>query len=123
MINKVHPLTITEKMTETAAFYKKLFGFSEIFTSEWYIQLAHTNGAEFGIMLPNLSTQPAFLQKAYSGDGMIFTFETDDATALFENLKKKKAPIVYRLKDEEWGQRHFILQDPAGVYVDVVQYL
>jgi uncharacterized glyoxalase superfamily protein PhnB len=27
------------------------------------------------------------------------------------------------LKDEIWGQIHFILEDPAGVRVDVVQHV
>lgn len=123
MINKLHPLTITEKLTETAHFYKQYFNFAEIFTSDWYLQLAHKNGAEIAIMSPNQATQPAFLHKAYSGHGMVFTFETDDATTFFKQLKDKNAPIVYELKDEEWGQRHFMLKDPAGVIVDVVQYL
>ena len=123
MFNKVHALTITSKFAETAEFYKTLFGFTEAFTSDWYIQLAHANGAELGIMMPNVSNQPDFLQKEFSGDGMIFTFETDDATAMHKDLLGKGAVIAYDLADEEWGQRHFIVRDPAGVYVDVVQYL
>ncbi len=123
MITKAHPLTITSKLTETSLFYKTYFDFTEAFTSDWYIQLTHPSGSELGIMLPNLSSQPAFLQDTHRGSGIIYTFETDDATSLFATLKTQDAPIVYELKDEEWGQRHFILQDPAGVYVDIVEYL
>lgn len=123
MINKLHPLTITNKLTETADFYKTFFEFDEVFTSDWYIQLAHKNGAEIAIMLPNLSNQPEILHKSHNGNGIVFTFETDDATKAYNELKTKSAPFVYDLKDEEWGQRHFILEDPSGVYVDVVQYL
>lgn len=123
MIHKLHPLTITDKLTETADFYKTYFAFEEVFTSDWYIQLAHKNGAEIAVMLPNQQNQPAFLHDAHNGKGMVFTFETEDAAAIYNDLKAKDAPLVYELKDEEWGQRHFILQDPAGVYVDIVQYL
>lgn len=123
MINKLHPLTITDKMNETAEFYKNFFDFEEVFSSDWYVQLSHKNGAEIGIMMPDLSNQPEILHKVYGGNGMVFTFETEDAGEIYSTLQSKEAPIVYELKDEEWGQRHFILQDPAGVYVDVVQYL
>jgi uncharacterized glyoxalase superfamily protein PhnB len=123
MIHTLHPLTITEKLTQTADFYKTYFDFSEVFTSDWYIQLAHKNGAEIALMIPGVPDQPAFLQKAYNGTGMVFTFETKDATKVFEELTAKNAPIAYTLKDEKWGQRHFMLKDPSGVYVDVVQYL
>lgn len=123
MINKLHPLTITENIKETSDFYKKYFGFEEAFTSDWYIQLAHKSGAEIAVMLPSLSNQPDFLQTPFAGKGIVFTFETEDATKVYEKLKSKGVSFTLELKDEEWGQRHFILEDPSGVYVDVVQYL
>lgn len=123
MINKLHPLTITSKLTETAKFYTSLFDFEEAFVSDWYIQLAHKNGAEIAFMLPHLENQPNFLQEPHAGKGIVYTFETEDAQHVYESLKAKGGTFVLELKDEEWGQRHFIMEDPAGVYVDVVQYL
>ena len=123
MINKLHPLTITEKHSETAEFYKTYFNFEEVFTSDWYIQLSHKNGAEIAVMSPNLPNQPAFLHDAHACKGIVFTFETEDAKEVFENLKNKGATFKVDLRDEEWGQRHFILEDPSGVFVDIVQYL
>jgi uncharacterized glyoxalase superfamily protein PhnB len=123
MINKLHPLTITKKLNETAEFYKTYFEFKEVFTSDWYIQLAHKNGAEIALMLPDLPNQPDFLHAAFNGKGMVLTFETEDATKEYETLKEKGATFKLELRDEEWGQRHCMLEDPSGVYVDVVQYL
>lgn len=123
MINKLHPLTITDNIKETSDFYKKYFGFEEVFTSEWYIQLAHKGGAEIAVMLPNLPNQPDFLHTPFAGKGIVFTFETEDATTPYEELQSKGVSFTLKLKDEEWGQRHFILKDPSGTYVDVVQYL
>ncbi|MBM3209804.1 glyoxalase [Candidatus Saccharibacteria bacterium] len=123
MINKLHPLTITEKLTETSEFYKTYFDFEDVFISDWYIQLAHKNGAEIALMSPNLPNQPAFLHGVYEGKGMVFTLETDDAKEIFNKLKIKGATFEVELRDEEWGQRHFILEDPSGVFVDIVQYI
>jgi len=36
-------------------------------------------------------------------------------------LKKGGLPIVLDLKSEEWGQRHFIVEDPNGILIDVIQ--
>lgn len=74
-------------------------------------------------MLPNLPNQPNFLHTSHTGKGIVFTFETEDASAVYEELRAKKIIFTLELKDEEWGQRHFILEYPGGVYVDVVQYL
>ena len=27
------------------------------------------------------------------------------------------------IKDEPWGQRHFMMRDPAGVWVDIVEQI
>lgn len=123
MFNKLHPLIITDKLTETTEFYKNHFEFDEAFTSDWYIQLAHENGTEIAVMVDGAANQPEFLHQPFGGSGMVMTFEVDDATAQYETFKSKGATFLKELTDEEWGQRHFILQDPAGVYVDVVQYL
>jgi uncharacterized glyoxalase superfamily protein PhnB len=72
-------------------------------------------------MLPNLPTQPSIFQKQYSGEGVIFSLEVDDADAAFVVAKSKSLNIVLELRSEDWGQRHFCLQDPNGVYLDIVQ--
>lgn len=123
MFNKLHPLIITDKLTDTTEFYKTHFEFDETFTSDWYVQLLHANGTEIAVMVSNAANQPDFLHAPHGGSGMVMTFEVDDATATYETFKSKGVTFLKELTDEEWGQRHFILQDPAGVYVDVVQYL
>ena len=122
-MKKLHPLTITPHIHETAEFYMILFGFEEVFTSDWYIQLAHQDGMEIALMLPRQQNQPAFLHDAYSGKGIVYTFEVSNATEVYEKLQSEGVSFIYDLRDEEWGQRHFMLRDPAGVVVDVVEYL
>lgn len=123
MITKAHLLIITENLNETAEFYISFFGFKEVFTSDWYLQLRHESGAELAVMVANHPSQPLFLHKAHRGEGIVHTFETDDAAEVYEKIKAQGGVFKLDLQDEEWGQRHFILEDPSGVYVDVVQYL
>ena len=35
--------------------------------------------------------------------------------------KGKKLKIVLDLRSEDWGQKHFSVEDPNGIYLDVVQ--
>lgn len=108
---------------ETKDFYSKNFDFQVVFEADWYIHMRHESGVEIAVMMPNLSSQPSFLRSAYSGEGTIYSFEVDDANTEYKRLKKLGAEFVYELTDEEWGQRHFILKDPAGVSIDIVQQL
>jgi uncharacterized glyoxalase superfamily protein PhnB len=57
----------------------------------------------------------------YSGEGAIFSLEVQDADAAYAVAKSKSLIIVLELRSEDWGQRHFCIQDPNGVYLDIVQ--
>lgn len=122
-MKKIYPLVISKELAQTADFYVKYFGFEKVFAQDWYIHLVHESGAELAFMAPNVDTQPKELHAAFSGKGMVYSFEVDDAAAEYARLTKAGAPIILELKTEPWGQTHFILKDPSGVYVDVVQQL
>lgn len=122
-MKRLFPITITTKLVECKGFYTKFFNFDVVFEADWYIHMRHESGIELAVMQPDLSNQPKFLHGAYAGEGVVYSFEVDDAKSEYERLKALGATIIYELTDEEWGQRHFILKDPAGVSIDLVQQL
>ena len=119
-----YPVVITPNLEECRDFYVGHFGFDVVFEADWYIQLKRANGIELGFMRPNLSNQPPFLHDAYDGKGIIVTYDVEDAGKEYEKAQKiEGVMIVYPYTEEEWGQKHFILKDPAGVFVDIVEQL
>jgi uncharacterized glyoxalase superfamily protein PhnB len=122
-LQKLFPITITDKITECRDFYTKVFSFEVVFEAEWYIHMRHESGTELAVMLPNLENQPSIIHKQYFGEGVIYSFEVEDARKEYERIKKLGADICFDLKDEEWGQRHFMLKDPSGMVIDIVQHL
>ncbi len=118
----IYPVTITNKLAECKTFYTETFGFSVVFEADWYVQLLHkTSGVELAIMKPNLDNQPKQLHAEFSGKGIVYSLEVEDAAAEYERIQKTSADVFYPLTTEEWGQEHFMLTDPAGVTIDVVQ--
>lgn len=122
-MKKLFPITITEKIRETKDFYVNNFNFEIVFEADWYIHMRHESGIEIAVMLPNLENQPVFLHDSYDGKGVVYSLEVDDASKEYQRLKDLGVAFLLELKDEEWGQRHFMMQDPAGVAVDVVEQL
>jgi uncharacterized glyoxalase superfamily protein PhnB len=122
-MKKLYPLVITEKLNECVAFYVEHFDFTIVFEQDWYVQLIQEkSGVELAFMVPNAENQPKELHPGFAGSGIVLSFEVDDAKHEHERLSSKNGiEIIFELKDEEWGQRHFIVRDPAGIYVDVVQ--
>jgi uncharacterized glyoxalase superfamily protein PhnB len=56
-----------------------------------------------------------------AGDALVLTFEVDDAEETLREVQATGVVPAVSLRDEPWGQWHFMLRDPAGVWVDVVQ--
>jgi hypothetical protein len=55
--------------------------------------------------------------------GLPLNFETEDVDSEYERLKAAGLPMLVALRDEPFGQRHFITVDPAGVLVDVIKII
>ncbi|MGO1766717.1 MAG: VOC family protein [Advenella sp.] len=123
MMKKVYSIVITDKLHACADFYTRHFNFTVVFQEDWYVHLVHeTSGAELAFMAPNTASQPPQLQGSYPGAGIVLSLEVENAEQQFRRLAgNPDCDIFLPLKDEPWGQRHFMLQDPAGLSIDVVE--
>lgn len=120
---KLNAGIITEKLAETKAFYTKTLGFGVTFENEFYI-LMHTPNkeAEISFLLPNHPSQKPFFHKPFQGQGMYLTIEVEDVDKIYKELKQKGIKIEIDIRNEPWGDRHFAIQDPNGIGIDIVKY-
>lgn len=120
---KLNAGIITEQLAETKAFYTEVLGFGVTFENEFYL-LLHTQDhkAEISFLLPDHPSQQPLFHKPFPGQGMYLTIETDDVDKLYNELKQKGAEIRIELRNEPWGDRHFAIQDPNGIGIDIVTY-
>lgn len=120
---KLNAGIITDKLAATKEFYTEVLGFGVTFENAFYL-LLHTPGhtAELSFLLPDHPSQQALFQPAFGGQGVYLTIEVDDVDSLYAALKKKNIEIKIELRDEPWGDRHFAIQDPNGVGIDLVKY-
>jgi len=120
---KLNAGIITENLIESKSFYTEKLGFGVTFENEFYL-LMHTPNqeAELSFLIPNHPTQQEFFHKAFNGQGMYLTIEVDDVETLHKNLKGKGVKIMVPLRTEPWGDRHFAIQDPNGIGIDIVTY-
>jgi catechol 2,3-dioxygenase-like lactoylglutathione lyase family enzyme len=120
---KMNAGIVTTKLAESKAFYTSNLGFGVTFENEFYLLLHSPNKqAELSFLLPDHPTQQPLFQKAFQGQGVYLTIEVDDVDKLYKDLKQKGVAIKIELRDEPWGDRHFAIEDPNGVGVDIVKY-
>jgi len=115
------PVFVVNHLGHAKEFYTGYFSFNIAFENEWYLHLVSASGVQIGFMLPNQPNQPEIFHGFFSGEGVIFSIEVDNVDEAYAHAQNRNLNIVLTLRSEDWGQRHFSVEDPNGVYVDVVQ--
>jgi catechol 2,3-dioxygenase-like lactoylglutathione lyase family enzyme len=120
---KLNAGIVTKNLVESKEFYTHALGFGVTFENEFYL-LMHTpdRQAEISFLLPNHPSQQLIFQTPFQGQGVYLTIEVDDVDKIYKELKSKGIKIVFELRDEPWGDRHFAVQDPNGVNIDIVRF-
>lgn len=120
---KLNAGIVTSRLAETKAFYTKLLNFGITFENEFYL-LMHTPNkqAELSFLLPEHPTQQPLFHQPFPGQGMYLTLEVDDVDSMYAALKKKGVQMRIELRNEPWGDRHFAIQDPNGIGIDIVTH-
>lgn len=119
-VTSYYPVIMTTDVAGSAAFYIEHFGFKAVFESDWYVHLTSTDdqGINLAILDGRHETIPAEGRGRVSG--LLLNFEVADVDAEHERLVARGLPILLPLRDEAFGQRHFITKDPNGVLIDII---
>ncbi|RVU37973.1 glyoxalase [Hwanghaeella grinnelliae] len=122
-IESYYPVIGTEDVRSATDFYQSMFGFVSVFEADWYVHLAMPDqpGVNLAILDCRHESVPANGRTA--ARGVLLNFETDDVDKEYRRLCAAGAEILLPLRDEPWGQRHFIVQAPGGVMIDVIKII
>lgn len=116
----LYPLLQVHDVATTADFYRRHFGFTPVFESDWYMHLKGDSESlhELAVIhyahdsIPEIGRAPS--------KGVILSFYVEDAAGEAKRLQKAGVSIVQPLRDEVFGQRHLIAADPNGILIDII---
>ncbi len=120
-VSSFYPVVMTDDVAATAAFYVDHFGFKALFEADWYVHLQ--SASDPSINLAILDGQHETIPQVGRGkvSGLLLNFEVEDVDAEYGRLQAAGLPILLELRDEDFGQRHFITADPNGVLIDIIK--
>jgi len=115
-----YPVLMSNRVPETVDFYVRHFAFRPVFSADWYVHLQSSEDprVNLAVLQAGHATIPGSRQETAAG--LLINFEVEDVDAHHARLVAAGAPIALSLRDEPFGQRHFITTDPNGVLVDVI---
>jgi catechol 2,3-dioxygenase-like lactoylglutathione lyase family enzyme len=120
-LTSLYPVICSSRLQESRDFYIGLLGFETTFEADWYVSLRRPGPPHYELAL--LDHAHPTLPEAYRAPvrGLLLNFEVTDVDAEWKRLVLQgglKAELA--LRDEDFGQRHFIVSDPNGVLIDVI---
>ena len=123
MIDALFPVLCSNDVAAARDFYVRLFGFRVAFDAGWYVQLldAANPAVQLGFVAHDHASVPARFRVLPRG--VLVTVEVADVDAIFGRARDLGLPIEMSLRDETFGQRHFMTLDPDGLLVDVVKVI
>ena len=122
-MNSLFPAICSNAIEESKEFYVSLLGFKPVFAIDWYVQLQSPTdkNLQLAFVRQDHASVPAGFRQ--SPRGVIVTVEMDDVDAVYKHARRLGCEIVLELRDEIWGQRHFMVRDPNGLLLDLVQMI
>jgi catechol 2,3-dioxygenase-like lactoylglutathione lyase family enzyme len=114
----IYPVLMASDVAAAGRFYTDVLGMEPVFTSDWYVSLRRGSWE-----LAVLDAEHATIPESHCGvpaRGVLVNLEVDDVDAVHERVVAAGHEIVLPLRNEDFGQRHFILAAPDGVLVDVI---
>ena len=118
--NSIFPVVSAHDVARSRDFYSGLLELTVVFDSGWYVQLQAPGNevVQLGILEQGHHTVPEGFRTTPAG--VLVSVEVDDVDRIHARAVAAGLPVVSPLRDEVFGQRHFMTTDPDGLLVDVI---
>lgn len=119
-MNSIYPVIPVSDIARSRDFYTALLGLDVVFDSGWYVQLQSSDNeaVQLGLVAASHETIPSPYRAKASG--VLISVEVEDVDVVHARAQKLGLGLALSLRSEEFGQRHFMTNDPDDLLVDVI---
>ncbi len=114
-------LTVDD-VSASSKFLATHFGFVERMSADGFASLGRDDaGMDVVFLRRGIEVLPEPLRDRRAA-GVIVAFVVDDLEAEQERLRAEGVPITLPLREEPWGERLFMVEDPNGISYELVEW-
>lgn len=119
---RIVPNVSSEAFVASRDFYAAMFDLVvSVELDDWYLQLMPQSDTSLNIGFVKPDHELFADRTASSGTyGVVLTIHVDDVDEAYKRAKRLGAEIAAEIRNEDYGQRHFLLVDPNGLVVNVM---
>jgi catechol 2,3-dioxygenase-like lactoylglutathione lyase family enzyme len=117
---RVFPCLCVDDLTRSIVFYRALLDLTVSVEVGWY---AEVSGGDDRAVIAFVARGDASVPAGFDTHrgGVLVSVVVDDAGAARSRAEELRVDVVQELRDEEFGQRHFMVVDPDGFLVDIIE--
>jgi predicted enzyme related to lactoylglutathione lyase len=119
---RIVPNLSSEAFVASRDFYAAMFDLVvSVELDDWYLQLMPESDPRLNIGFVKPDHELFADRTASSGTyGVVLTIHVDDVDEAYKRAKRLGAEIAAEIRNEDYGQRHFLLVDPNGLVLNVM---
>ncbi|WP_410658069.1 VOC family protein [Amycolatopsis sp. lyj-112] len=122
-INGFGACALVDDIAETTAWWKRHLQLTVTIELEWFSSLnVGVPGYEMSFVKRGHESTPEPWRTQATAGSMVGLMVAD-AAAEYERLRGEGVKIVKELVDEEFGQRHFYIEDLNGFLIDIIEQI
>ncbi|VAW00966.1 Glyoxalase/Bleomycin resistance protein/dioxygenase domain [hydrothermal vent metagenome] len=116
-----YPVIQVRDVQASARFYIDNLGFTALYDTDWYVHLQSKDDETVNLAILRYDHETVPESGRHLSRGLILNFEVEDVDSWYNRARKADLPILKSLRDEDFGQRHFITQDDDGILIDIIK--
>ena len=121
-ILRIVPNMSSERFEASRDFYMDLFDMVvSVEHGSWYLQLMAPEDRSLNVGFLQPGNEFFAGRTAPPGEySIVLTVQVDDVDEAYSRAQGRGAEILLHIRDEDYGQRHFIVVDPNGLLLNVM---
>ncbi|MBW5480534.1 VOC family protein [Streptomyces bambusae] len=120
IINTAICLTVDD-VPASVSFLTSHFGFTEAMAADGFASLTRPDTPSVIFHRRGLEVLPEGFRDRHA-DGVILAFVVDDLHTEYERLRAEGVAITLEPREEPWGEKLFMVADPNGVSIELVEW-
>ncbi|WP_259781694.1 VOC family protein [Aestuariispira ectoiniformans] len=110
---------MTSRLPATQEFYASLLDMVTCFESDWFVIMTPRDRPQFELGLIDSGSELIPASYCDTPRGSYFTFVVEDVSEIYDRAKSNGYKVIQPPRDEAYGQRRMLVEDPNGYLVDV----
>jgi predicted enzyme related to lactoylglutathione lyase len=121
-VTRIVPNLSSEAFVASRDFYAAMFDLVVgVELDDWYLQLMPESDTRLNIGFVKPDHELFADRSASSGTyGVVLTIHVDDVDEAYKRAQRLGAEIAAEIRNEDYGQRHFLVVDPNGLVLNVM---